>query len=81
MQGDNGDAVRAATADIDANATESKTVMMLQKCCLIVVPDVWSLFQRYNYYISYGIDSSLIAPIWDSWIENILNRVSYTLKV
>lgn len=36
--------VRAATADIDANATESKTVMMLQKCCLIVVPDVWSLF-------------------------------------
>lgn len=38
-------AVGSAVTHFDAKATEIKTVMLLlQNCCLVVVPDVWFFF-------------------------------------
>lgn len=37
--------------------------------------------QRYYYYIYHGIDTEHVAPMEDSWLENVLNLVPYELKV
>ncbi|XP_052080869.1 dynein axonemal heavy chain 7-like isoform X1 [Mytilus californianus] len=35
---------------------------------------------RYYYYIHNGIDTEHVAPMEDSWLENVLDLVSYDLK-
>ncbi|XP_033728888.1 dynein heavy chain 7, axonemal-like [Pecten maximus] len=35
---------------------------------------------RYYYYIHNGIDTEHVAPMEDSWLENVLNLVPYELK-
>ena len=42
---------------------------------------VYVLFQRYYYYIHHGIDTEHVAPMEDSWLENVLNLVANELKV
>lgn len=37
--------------------------------------------QRYYYYIHNGIDTEHVAPMEDSWLENVLGLVSEELKV
>ncbi|XP_069471802.1 dynein axonemal heavy chain 7 isoform X2 [Ambystoma mexicanum] len=36
---------------------------------------------RYNYYIKHGIDTEHVAPMEDSWLENVLALVPNRLKV
>lgn len=36
--------------------------------------------QRYNYYIQKGIDLENVAPLMDSWLENIQDMVPCHLK-
>ena len=36
--------------------------------------------QRYYYYIHHGIDTEHVAPMEDSWLENVLNLVPADLK-
>jgi hypothetical protein len=38
-------------------------------------------WQRYYYYIHNGIDTEHVAPMEDSWLENVLGLVSEELKV
>jgi len=37
-------------------------------------------FQRYYYYIHHGIDTEHVAPMEDSWLENVLALISTELK-
>uniref|UniRef100_A0A3B4DBH6 Dynein axonemal heavy chain 7 n=1 Tax=Pygocentrus nattereri TaxID=42514 RepID=A0A3B4DBH6_PYGNA len=39
-----------------------------------------SFLQRYNYYIRHGIDIEDVAPMEDTWLENILDLVPSHLK-
>ena len=36
--------------------------------------------QRYYYYIHNGIDTEHVAPMEDSWLENVLQLVAKELK-
>ena len=38
-------------------------------------------FQRYMYYIHHGIDTEHVAPMEDSWLENVLSLIANELKV
>lgn len=44
------------------------------KCCNILS------CQRYNYYIQEGIDLENVAPLEDSWLENIQGKLSCELR-
>ena len=37
--------------------------------------------QRYYFYIHNGIDTEHVAPMEDSWLENVLRLISGDLKV
>jgi len=39
------------------------------------------ILQRYYFYIHNGIDTEHVAPMEDSWLENVLMLISGDLKV
>ena len=49
---------------------------------IVLLPTlILTLLQRYMYYIHHGIDTEHVAPMEDSWLENVLSLIANELKV
>ena len=78
------DASTSATARPASPTAGEKDILVNDGTIVLVSFMIMFMFvptQRYMYYIHNGIDTTHVAPLEDSWLSNVLDRVPDKYRV